>query len=656
MKAHFNQQPTIRFRSLNAVYWGGGRGKISKSLAIALASALMGLGASSIPAGDNLNSTSTIRGLTGSVHDIAVSVPAAERIAPVAASQPSSDIDLKLMAKWAMHYLIETPRAELGYEPVFQCHPLQCPPVPAGRDPIAVCDTDARMDWEWYYMREISGSTEGRKVEAAFHQRIWNYVDADGIVLASPGALNEDKPNAVWEKKDFIIHIWGATKILKSLAEDYTRTHNPESKALARKMVVALKKVATWDDKGRCWYVSGLSGLHPDGTPYKNVWNPQPAPIVESLVTYWLATGDAEALEFARAYADGMINNLQPGGIRFLGGNKGVEGGFAWGPHTHATMHAVWGIADLGVATDDRRYIDFAKGVWDWMLTRSPGTGWVPPGPESCSEMCPISDVISIAGLLGQAGHPEYFDYIERYMRNYVSPLQFILTPEFEGAYRIRNSAAGDEAVEKGLQDLKKFQGGIIGGFGLNDYENKLLGGGGAFSLYGCCAPEGMRAIYTTWLRTIERRPQSQWGPAGVYVNMSFQRESPWGRVVSFYPDSGRLTVRASVADVFYLRPPHWASRDQVRAFNGTTAIPVKWSGDYVCFNRVRPGEEITITYPLISFTQEVEGLWKTSAPNLHLTFRWLGNMVTDSSPAGGPTPLFTGKPRLLPPLPELEN
>ncbi len=60
-------------------------------------------------------------------------------------------------------------------------------------------------------------------------------------------------------------------------------------------------------------------------------------------------------------------------------------------------------------------------------------------------------------------------------------------------------------------------------------------------------APEGMRAIYTTWTNVIDRLPASKLGPAGVYVNLAFNRDSPWGRVVSFFPDAGRLTVKAAV-------------------------------------------------------------------------------------------------------------
>jgi hypothetical protein len=586
-----------------------------------------------------------IHGLTGTVTNIVVAVPAAEYIQKLADSHVPQDVDLKRMAEWAMNYLIETPRKHLNYEPVFQCHPLRCPPSPEGQDPVVSCDTDARLDWEWYYMREISGSRAGREVEAAFHKRMRDYIDPEGQAWSAPGAYHEGKINAKYTRDDYVIHIWGATKILQSLSEDYARNHNRQSKALARKVMLALEKIATWDNQGRCWIKCGMGALRGDGSIVTNNWNRQPAPLVEPLVTYYLATHDPKGLKFARAYADGMIANCQPGSIRFH-----PNGTVTGNPHSHATMHAVWGVAHLGVVTGEPRYTDFARGVWDWMLTRSTGTGWFPAGPDNCNEICCISDMMSIAGLIGQAGHPEYFDCLERYLRNPISNLQFVMTPDFEAYYRERNAKASPEQVAAGLATLRKFQGGVIGGSGLNDYENKLLGGTGGFQMYGCCAPEGMRAIYTSWINTINRRPKSPNGPAGVYVNLSFSRSSPWGQVVSFMPESGRLTVKAAVRDTFFLRPPSWVPRDAVHAFIGEKSVPVVWSGSYVSF-RARKGDELTITYPLMRFTHEVRGLW-SKARDLTMTFEWLGNMVTSASPPGGRTPLFTGKPRQLPPPP----
>ncbi len=617
---------------------------------VCLAAALLAAN-THLQAEDAMETSPTIAGLTGSVTNVAVAVPPQTDIAPLASARSGADIDLRTMGGWAMNYLARTPRKVLGYEPVFQCHPLRCPPVPEGSDVVVPCDTDARLNWEWYLMREVSGSRQARDIEAAYHKRILSYVQPDGTVLSHPGCYNEGDIHRQYTEAELYYHVWGATKILWALSEEYRRTHSSATRAVARKVMLRLHRLAVYDGPDRCYFPAGMGAVKQDGSVVANGWNRQPAPLVEPLVHYYLATHDEEALAFARAYAEGIIAGSQPGGLRI-----GADGSFGGG-HGHATLHAVWGIADLGLVTGERRYVDFAKRCWDWMLTQGTGTGWFPAAPEwaaNCNETCCISDMMSIAALIGRSGHPEYFDYVERYLRNYVSNLQFIVTPEFEAYYRRLNQGAGQAAVEQGLAELRKFQGGIIGGSGLNDYENNLLGRASGFEMFGCCAPEGMRAIYTAWSNVIDRLGESDLGAAGVYVNLGLARDSRWGRVVSFFPDAGRLTVKAKVSDTFYLRPPHWAPRDQVHAFVGTVEAPVAWSGDYVRFADVRPGDELTITYPLVSFTHRVSGLWPKTNPDLAITFRWLGNMVVSCEPPATETPLFTGNPRRLPPAPKL--
>ena len=463
------------------------------------------------------------------------------------------------------------------------------------------------------------------------------------MVLSSPAQAPTTKARSdrVWKKEEYIIHTWGATKILKSLAEHYSKTTDLQSKELARKVLLGLKKLAASDANGRCWFPQGMGGCKADGTVVPNHWNQHPAPIVEPLITYSLATGDPEGLEFARAYTEGIINHSQPDGLVFH-----PDGSFDG--HSHATMHALWGVAHLGLIDDNPRYLDFVERSWKFMLSRGTGTGWFPAGPDSCNETCCISDMMSIASVLGFSGKTEYFDYVERYMRNYISNLQFIVSPEFETYYRSLHQDKTPREIEASLTQLRKFQGGIIGGSGLNDYENELLGGIAGFEMFGCCAPEGMRAIHTTWNSIIDRLPISRLGPKGVYVNLCLSRQSPWGKVVSFFPQQGRMTVVPTVEEAFFLRPPHWVQRSQVNAFVGNKPVPTVWSGDYVRFD-AKSDQELTITYPLISFSHEVTGIWKVSAPDLKIKFEWLGNMVVSSDPAATKTPLFSGKPRVLP-------
>ncbi len=168
--------------------------------------------------------------------------------------------------------------------------------------------------------------------------------------------------------------------------------------------------------------------------------------------------------------------------------------------------------------------------------------GWA----ADCDETCLISDMMSIAALIARGGHPEYFDYVERYMRNYISNLQFIVTPKFEAYYRATECAVpGRSRSRQGWRKSASSRGASSAALGLNDYgeravwrrvrlrDVRLLRAGRAC---GPSIPHGAMSS-TGW-------PESKLGPAGVYVNMCLNRDSKWGQVVSFFPDAGRLTVR----------------------------------------------------------------------------------------------------------------
>jgi hypothetical protein len=122
---------------------------------------------------------------------------------------------------------------------------------------------------------------------------------------------------------------------------------------------------------------------------------------------------------------------------------------------------------------------------------------------------------------------------------------------------------------------------------------------------------------------------------------------------VLFRSELGRLTVKASTKDAYFLRPPHWAPRSEVHAFVDGRHVPVHWLRDHVRFDD-SPGDELTVAYPLLSFTHRAQGLWPQTRPDLSMRFDWLGNMVTGCDPAPEKTPLFVGKPRRLAPAPTL--
>jgi hypothetical protein len=557
----------------------------------------------------------------------------------LAQEPPSRDLDLAKMARSAMNYLIRNPRPQLDYEPVFQIKPLACPPAPLGHDPIVPGDTDCRMDWEFLYMRTMSGSQDGFDVEKGLRQRILKYVGKGDLAWVPPGHYMEGEVYRGGEVQGEVASTWATAKIILSLSETFSRTGDPKAKDLARRMFLGLRQLATWD-QGRAYFEGG-SGAWKDG---KWVKPQQPTAAVEPIVRYWEVTGDPEALDFAKALTEGFIASpeLMKGQPQAQIAKTGEFKG-----HMHATLHGVWGVAHLGAIAKEPRYVEWAKRVYDFASRHGLGTGWVSAAlwdqpVQLLSETCATSDLVSLATWVARAGHPEYWDHAERYIRNYMRQNQFFVTPEYEAMYRERNRAQRPEEIEAGLQRMKDFEGGFIGGPAPNDWVNWMaddasFGNGERLNIFGCCVPEGMRALYTAWSAAVTPLEE------GVFVNLSFNRDSPEARVVSFLPNEGRLSVKTRKAADFYLRPPSWTPREQILAFlNGKRTRPT-WGGPslaYVKFPQAKAGDELSITYPLVEFIQNV-GLWP-SKPDLRFTIRWRGNTAIDMNPKGRYLPAVT--------------
>jgi hypothetical protein len=579
-------------------------------------------------------------GLPGTVSQVtfkdAVSAPEVKRLADMSGSK---DVDLARMAGHAMNYLINNPRRELNYEPVFQIWPFSVPPAPIGHDPIVPGDTDCRMDWEFIYMREMSGSTEGLDVERGLRKRVLGYVREDGLAWVPPGHYMEGEVYKGAVPKDFVASTWATAKIIRSLSETYERTHDRTALPLARKMFLALKKLAVW--KNGVAYYEGGSGGWKDG---KWIKKQQPTAAVEQLVRYWEVSGDQEALDFAIALTEGLIASPE-----LLADQRGAvihpNGEFAG--HMHSTLHGVWGVAHLGAVLKEARYTEWAKRVYDFANVHSTGTGWVSAAMwdlpvRLLSETCATSDMVSLASWIARAGYPEYWDHVERYIRNYLVESQFFLTKEYTEMYREQNKHLSAAEVESGLRRMKDFEGGFIGNPSPNSWMNWLpsdesvkKGNGQRLNIFGCCVPEGMRALYTAW-STVTLAEKNL-----VLVNTNLNRNSKDARVVSF-SDSGRMSVVTKRAAEYLLRPPSWTRRDAVQAYVNGKKIELSWSGPalaYVKFPKVPAGSELTITYPIAEMKQEMD-LAYAGRPDLKFTLRWRGNRVTSITPEASQLPI----------------
>jgi hypothetical protein len=589
-------------------------------------------------------------GLHGAISDINV-LPVGDT-RPLPAGFTSADVDLGLMAAWSLRCLRKDPRPSLDYEPVFFVRPMHVPPAPDGHDPIVPGDTDARMDWEFPNMREILGLKEAGPVEKGLHRRVIGYLHDDGLAWVPPGHFMEGevyKGKRVGPEK--IASTWATCKILRSLAEEYKRTRDDRTRSQARQIFVALRKLADWD-AGRAYYPHG-SGAWADG---KWIKSQSPTALLEPVVSYWEAYQDPEGLDFAKAVAEGLMADaelLPPQNAR-------IQASGEFHGHMHSTLHGVWGVAHLGADLHDARYLDWARKVYDYASQFGPGTGWMQAALWSdavreLSETCATSDMVSIASWLAKGGFAEYWDHVERALRNYIRPQQFFVTPQYEALYRKLNPGVPEEQIQAGLARMRDFQGSVMGGPAPNDWINWIgsdkqcgpyVTPYGCMSLFGCCTPEGMRALHTVWagITTVTGTE--------ILVNLSLSRKSQWADVISSAPQPGRIDVQPHTAGTYYLRPPSWSPRDGVHIWRKNREVTAVWGGPamaYIVCKNVKPGETLTLVYPLVTFKQ-VWGNWP-SKPNLKLTITWRGNSVTDMEPKGKGLPIDFAN---LPPLPPL--
>lgn len=568
-------------------------------------------------------------GLPGHIEDAAYRPSRAPAV--LGERPPSPDLDLQAMAGAALTYLTRTPRPHRDYEPIFQCHLAWLPPFPEGEDTVVACDTDARMLQEYVAMRQIAGHTDRLEVDAGFWKRMLAYLRDDGLAYAPAGCFHEDDTSFQGEP---VPHCWGTLKILVGLAERFRATGDGELRPLMRRMFEALRAQASWDATGRrAWFAGGMGPGKKDAWLDVGFWSRHPAPVVSHLLHYYVATGDAEALEFCRAFADGYLANSQPDGIR-------IEEDGSFIGHMHGTLHRVWGVAWLGALTGETRYVEWAARVHEFVKDKGTGTGAISALISgrgqgqylTCMETCATSDLVSLATYLGLAGRASYFDQAERYVRNHMRHVQFALTDDYRALYRQRHADRPAEA-ERWLARLEIFQGGFVGGCGPNGLDHSVLpvDDYSTMAMFGCCAPEGMRAVATAWRYGVTRESDT------VRVHMGFSRRAPDVEVVSFLPDQGRITVRVLNPVAVEVRCPSWAAHDDVRVYRGTEQMAPPWRGDYVEFGQAERGEELSVCFPLLT-CRSIHQLW---AEGPAYTMDWQGNTVVAMSPPARALPFY---------------
>lgn len=567
---------------------------------------------------------------------------------------PKEELDLVQMAKAAMHYLIENPRPELDYECRFGIDLMREKiwPEDNEHEVITIGDTDLRMLIEYEYMKEITGSKEAEVAAAGVWKRGMSYLDAQyGCTVVSECWNGADQSYTA---------PWATGKLLIALCDRYRRQKDESFRVLCRNMYKSLCQHSVKDGDALC-YPNGNGVYHTNGTAaISNETQYSPAMQPEAIAVYAETFEDAEALEFAHALAKGEMQGLmakhwilndftkldaqQTDELGRIADSQTIytlpdradalvlvqeDGSFAH--HSHMRGHNVWGIAHIAYLTKDKELIAWCKRVLDFYLSRGTDYGWIPESmtyPRR-SETCAVADVINIALYMAKCGYTEYYDTVERFIRNYIYKAQFFVTDEYRSLYLSRHPG---KAGIRGLKEAKRIEGGFLGAVGINDrlYDDTHM------DMMGCCAPEGMRSIYYAWKHVVQQEED------GVVVHLNFTVDRPEAEIISLLPETGGMEILAKTSGRYRIRCAPWAERDSICVLHNENPVKVWVSEDgYVMVPDVKSGDRILVSYPVKSFCQIMTVKNEDSKPDRELKVYWRGSDVVDVLPRGPHLPFY---------------
>ncbi len=492
------------------------------------------------------------------------------------------------------------------------------------------------------FERIMTGSTLNLDREAHMVDMMASMLGEDGLQWVS-----EDVRKKPWiHIPEPFVYVHGQARMMRAMIAWHQYTGDPVWKQRIDRMVTGLEKVVVHKDDYA--YVPAL-GFH-QGDYYqscyvKRGWKDVAEPPGEkageegsllnqqghlpgALATWYALTGNDHALRLAgqlvRFYTQPKLwADWQAGEY------PGVEGAehAHWQGHFHGYVNTLRAILEYAIAVNDQRLMEFARDGYEW--ARQKGCARI---GYFDVQGCAAGRMIGLAIKLSDQGVGDYWEDVDQYIRNHGIEMQ--ITPD-DKEYLNRLAEAGSASNNEPPNGIDHLVDCAVGGYSL-DPSKSWTGL--------CCSTHGNMGLFYAWDGIVRHHAGT------VQVNLLLNRASPWLDVDSHLPYEGKVVVRNKAAREIFVRIPLWVDRTAVRCTVGSKRPPNVWLGNRLRFPQVRPGDVLTIQFPMVQKT-EVWTIPNVSTPEprkqVHrCTFR--GNTLVELSPPLAPgSPLYQ-RTRLL--------
>lgn len=502
-------------------------------------------------------------------------------------------------------------------------------------------------------LRVMSGSRRNADYDLKMLEACTNEVEGDGLYWLSTKnrpwrAKSTGEPGGTEGGRD-IFCVLGQTRLMVALMDCWSKYLN-DSKwlDLAGKMSDGMAKVAMQNgDLAWYHYIRTRSGWPGSADP-----NGDPDPTraggggfiftdghpLRGFSRWYAVSGDKKALDMAQRLT------------RFL--LRPEVWGNGEGPTTvDATTHALWkghfhshsmgmaGLMEYAAATNDARVAQFVVDFYTY--SRNFGIsriGWFPcfAGPisevqENClhswgaktvmMEGCDIGDMTFLAAHLSTAGFGDYWEDIDKWVRNQLVEYQMINKGILEEivagspAHKIDpDTETDDNVIERN-----------VGAF-MSSADPTV---GEPWWTMCCNANCAFGGLYSAWKTIIQTTGDVS------RVNLLLNRNSAAMDIASYLPYEGKVVLSNKTSRKAYVRVPRWADKKMVRGFVNQSELTPTWFGDYLVVQGLQRGDKITVTFPMVETVEK----YKELTSGIEYTIRFRGNTVVDISPRS-PVPL----------------
>jgi hypothetical protein len=498
-------------------------------------------------------------------------------------------LDIRDPVKLAAECIINRMDPDQEYRPWFAVDVVDSKPVALRHEIWDFGDTSARFLEGLILARQMFPATTDMIQAESRMRRYFLSLFGDSGVVWNPEKKQPD-------------HMFSQGSALYALVTDYEANGSPTIRSRIERMIDGLTSMAT-QESDYLWFPQVATKLGP--------CSHQAAYQVLPVVRFYELTSHAPALKYAERLSRWPLYydpTITPEGVITKPG---------WEGHLHAWMDTFSGIlrcSRVSSELDRKAIVARSRKLYEWVrATHTSPFGWVADsvGSKTC-ETDTITSAMRLALELVREGYTEYWNDVERYLRNQ------LVENQFRDVGRLN---IADPATSRGLK----------GCFESYADPNTLVAMKKG-TIEGCCINGGIRGFYLAYQNAIEE------SAGEIRINLLISTGSSGIEVSSYLPFEGRLDLYPAGNRPISLRCPDWVRPDRVKVTPANVKVEPEAGGNYVRISGFKASEDLSVYFDQPEQEKEHKVAGKTYRA------KWRGDTVLEMLPPGEPYPIYLRK------------